>query len=259
MMSMMRREIAEGRVSRVHRRLGVCCGVVALLAGSLLLASCGESEPANTEVNLLVDGGFERGGQGWASMETAAWSTGFSVTDSRARTGERSAHLKLRSSDKPENAALIAGAKQEFTAERMPETIRGAYYVESWKPGIDNQYIQCVVIVWGARNKPASLRAPNHQVRFLLAGPEEPPFALRNGKFLRISGLPPKQGEWVPFELDVREAFRQAWGQVPVDFEKIVVFVETRYDGRTPDDPACEADVYFDDMEAIASPPLTAR
>jgi hypothetical protein len=194
-----------------------------------------------TGANMLQDPGFEEGGTGWFSLEPTA---GFEISDLRAKSGDNSALLRMR------DAADSRGIKvyylvQEVSPDVWPDVVRGSYLVESWAPGAEIQYVQFVVQAWNAANLPSEFT--NWQMRYPLAGIDEPAYQFRNARFKMLGTGEPRTGEWIDFEANIRADFEEAWGVVPEDFEKIRVLFEVRWEQKTPGDPA-SADVYWDDL-----------
>jgi hypothetical protein len=107
-----------------------------------------------------------------------------------------------------------------------------------------------VVIVWEAANLPAELvgRVTNHQVRYIMAGVAEQPTHISNARYMMVSTDEPAVGEWVPFELNVRQDFERLWGDVPRGYDRIRLLFEVRWDDRQPSDGPSAADVYYDDL-----------
>jgi hypothetical protein len=88
------------------------------------------------------------------------------------------------------------------------------------------------------------------QLRYILAGLSEAPHPNpMNGRFLVTGSLKPKQGRWIHFETDPVADFIKAWGWYPENFEKLEVFLETRYDDPLPANRKVSAKVYWDDFE----------
>ena len=208
--------------------------------------------PAITEAvaadgNLFANGGFEEGSEPWCSLDSSAWGTPFSISDERAFVGEWSALLQLRSDDGGE--ARVYGVVQEVAAGEFPETLSAEYFVERWEQGTSIQYLQAVVIVWGADNVSQELTGiGNHQIRYILAGVDSQPTFISNARYVMVSEDQPRVGEWVRFERDVRQDFLELWGIVPEGFDRLRVLFEVRWDDRTSDDGPSSADVYYDDL-----------
>ena len=222
------------------RTLGAACAVIASVA--LVVAACnGSGSPAATGGNLFPNGDFESGRDPWYSLKPPD----FILSTDVAHSGEGSAHLQMREGTETEGAKVFY-LVQEIQPPEFPEVISGYYRVENWKKGTPKQYAQFVVIVFGAQNTPGDF--PNHQIRYLLAGIDSPPFAISNAKFVFVGKEEPVEGEWVRFERNVRDDFIELWGAAPVGFEKIRVLFEVRYDDKKVGEGPAEADVYYDDL-----------
>ena len=196
------------------------------------------------EENLFRNPGFEDGEEPWFSLGTAAWGEPFRVSQDAARSGENSAALEL-AGEPATGGTKIIGVVQEIAPSEFPEVLSGYYRVSAWKRGAVSQYLQFVVIVWDAQNLPGNF--PNHQIRYPLAGINQQPFAIGNGKFLFLGTDEPTPDGWVQFERNIRQDFQDLWGAVPAGFSKIRVLFEVRYDGKTGGDEA-RADVFYDDL-----------
>ena len=204
--------------------------------------------PPSGPGNLFPNPSFEEGRSPWyAILEPAKpyWAD-FEVSAAKAHTGRYSARLPLRSEGYT-GKVRIYGAVQEVSPKEMPRRIGGWYRVEGWKRGATNQYLQAVVIVWQPANV-AAFKDSNVQVSFVLGGITAPPFQIANRKFHFTGPLEPRQGEWVPFEFDLHEAFLKDWGVVPAGFQKLRILFEVRFDGRDAAGPPASADVYYDDL-----------
>jgi hypothetical protein len=244
--------------------------MIAVLVAAAVALSCGGDAPStdlpSTDVpgaacpevipwevpegeNLFVNPSFEEGAGPWCSLSTEAWGAPFSVSTNRAHAGASSAFLELRSEEEVDTRVL--GVVSETAPAEFPELISGYYYVDHWEQGTPKQYLQIVVIVWDAANIPqeaAALGATNHQMRYIMAGAESQPTSIGNARYVMVTRDRPKTGEWVFFERDVREDFRELWGAVPENFARIRVLFEVRWDDRQPSDGAAAADVYYDDL-----------
>ncbi len=209
----------------------VATGGVIVLIFCALLVGC--SSP-----NLLQNGSFERGSAPWFSLETEHWES-FTLSDRYAKEGRYAAHLALKAHHS-DDGSKIAGLIQEIHPPKFPKKISGFYRVEHWLRGTTKQYLQFVVIVWGDRQE-----YPNIQVRYILAGLTEPPFTLRNGRFVFLGPREPVLKEWVFFERDLHRDFLELWGQIPKEFEKLRLLFEVRYDDKRPGAELL-ADVYYD-------------
>ncbi|MEX1254983.1 MAG: hypothetical protein WEE64_11655 [Dehalococcoidia bacterium] len=238
-----------------------------LVVALALFASCGDdggeadgsvaptASPGGPplEGSLFANASFEEGEAPWVSLES--WGTQFAVSDDVAHSGGHSAFLELRSEGAEDQPARVFGVVQEVTPDEFPDVVSGYYYVDRWEPGTPKQYMQFVVIVFGADNIPAEAApATNHQIRYILAGVDSPPIAITNARFVMVGTGAPKQGEWVRFERNIREDFEQLWGSVPEGHDFIRILFEARWDERAPDAPASAADVYYDDLYAGPAP-----
>ncbi len=209
--------------------------LVAIFLVTLGLSGCTPAQP-----NLLRNGSFEQGVEPWFSLETENWA-GFSITDRYAVDGRFSAYLALRA-DKNDHGAKVFGLIQELSPKRFPKKLSGYYRVENWQRGTEKQYLQCVIIVWGDN---AVSQYQNIQIRYILTGIAEPPFALANGRFLFLGDREPTLGRWIRFERNLHSDFLQQWGHIPEGFEKIRVLFEARYDDKELG-TELSADVYYD-------------
>lgn len=233
---------------------------IALLAG-LIAAACGGEgvEKLGGEANLFRNPGFEEGSEGcstrvatehapgepWFSIDSEGWGPPCKVSSDRFHSGQQSALLNLRSKRSP-RPTQVYGLAQEVAPPEFPEVVSGYYRVENWQRGAERQYLQFVVIVSGADNMPGNF--PNHQLRFILAGIDKPPFQLGNAHFVFIDTGEPKTDEWVFFERNVREDFEEFWGAVPEGYDDIRILFEVRYDEKDSPTPEAIADVYYDDL-----------
>ena len=221
----------------------ISMGIIVLLA--MTAAACGddgESAPDET----LTNPGFEDGKTGWTALaDSDGWAPDFDISEDVAHSGERSALLAMRVP--PEGGDVrIFGVTQEVSPAAMPAQLSGWYYVEGWQRATARQYLQVVVIVFGAENRPIP-QASNHQIRYILSGISEPPFQIDNARYVFAGPAEPADGEWVPFSFPVADDFARLWGETPVNFEKVRLLFEVRYDGRTSgEQPA--ADVHYDDL-----------
>jgi hypothetical protein len=222
-------------------------------------ATCSATVAVAAPGNALKNGGFESGPDPWASLTTPDWGRAFVVSQQKAHSGANSAYLQLRSEDG--GATRVYGVVQEITPGALPDTLSGYYYVDKWEKGTPRQYLQFAIIVTGATNLPASvvnLGASNHQIRYILAGVDTQPTNIANSKYVLVSKDPPKVGQWVHFERNIRQDFCNLWGSVPYGFSDVRVFFETRWDERAPTDGPSSADVYYDDLywgPAAGAPP----
>jgi hypothetical protein len=219
-------------------------GALALACGTLDGETPGPTPIPTAAPGILVNGGFEDGEAPWTYRVQPEWS-GFEIADDPVRSGERSLRLSLRDPGDASNVH-IAGAVQEVRPAEFPEFVSGYYRVEGWEPrDVTFQYVQFVVIVYGADyGDDFNL----HEIRFPLAGAPREPFQLLNAKWVFLSRDQPKTGKWVYFGYPLRQAFIDKWGKAPDRWDRIELFLEVRYDGRTAADAGMSADVYFDDV-----------
>lgn len=209
-----------------------------------------QPSPLPANANVIAYPGFEDCPEGstpcgaWFSLKPPV----FELADV-AHSGAKSAHLKMRDPDTA-TGAKVYYLVQEVNPTEFPEVISGYYRVENWVKGTPKQYLQFVVIVWGAENAPAGSHGqkfPNHQIRYLEAGIDKNPFAIANAKFIYLSKDDPVEGEWVPFKVNVKQDFLKQWGAVPTGYERIRLLFEVRYDDKLAESKS-EADVYYDDL-----------
>ena len=213
-------------------------------------AACGEITPtraASTQDNLFTNPGFEEGADPWCSLATETWGTPFSVGPQQAHSGASSAFLQLRSQEGGE--VRVFGVLQEVAPEGFPDVLSGCYYVDRWEQGTPKQYLQAVVIAFESSNLPPEVaQSTNHQLRYILAGVESQPTFISNARYVMVSKDPPKRGEWVCFERNIRQDFQELWGAVPEGFGKLRILFEVRWDDRQPSDGPSAADVYYDEL-----------
>ena len=213
-----------------------------LTTTGLLTGACSENGSSSSG-NLLLNPGLEEGAEPWISLEPTS---GFVVSQKQALTGFSSALLPM---DDPVEAegSKVYYLVQEVSPDEFPDVVRGNYFVENWSRGTAKQYIQFVVIAIGASNNPVT-QANNYQLRYLLSGIAAEPFPIGNARFLFVSQEDPVQGQWIPFEANVKDDFQRLWGAVPEGFETLRILFEVRYDGKVAGDGAPRADVYYDDL-----------
>jgi len=231
-------------VATLLRTSLLAAAIAALTVPSAACGGDGGGPPttASDDGNLLLNAGFEDGDAPWFSLNEEA---AFAVSSDLGHSGEASALLRMR--DPPEQTgAKVYYLIQEVTPDSFPEEVSGYYRVEHWQRGTPKQYLQFVVIAFGADNLPGGY--PNHQIRYLLAGIDRAPFAISNAFFQFLNTAEPALGEWVPFKVNVADDFSRLWGAVPKDFEKIRVLFEVRWDDKSAGDGTAEADVYYDDL-----------
>lgn len=249
------------RIMRSRVRLAGRLGATAVLAagcGGIAAAPAASTDSAAGSEpyaeNLLQNGSFEQGRNPWYAFEgtgNPAWLP-YEDAPEAAFTGKRGARLAITSADFPPGAEHgIRGALQELELPALPRRVRGHYRVESWSPSAPARlYAQIVVAATRPKNmEPAWLNRVPVQVAFALTGLDAPPFPIRNRKFLFVGPVQPVMGEWIPFEFDLHEVFREHWGGIPEGMENLRFFFEARFDGKVdPGGPPAAAVVYFDDL-----------
>ena len=216
--------------------------VAAALVLSALASACGDDDSSDDGANLLVNPGFEDGADPWITLDP---DTGFVVSEEFAQSGSSSALLPMRD-DIDAEGANVYYLVQELTPAEFPDVVRGFYRVENWRQGTPDQYLQMVIIAFGPSNFPAFVS--NYQLRYLLAGIDSRPFGINNAQFVFVSEEEPVTGEWVPFELNVKDDFLELWEAVPENFEKLRLLFEVRWDNKVPGSGVPEGDVYYDDL-----------
>jgi hypothetical protein len=218
--------------------------LVSILVALLLAttAACSDSDASSSDGNLFANPGFEAGADPWITLVNE---TGFEVTTEQANSGEHSAVLRM---DDPASAEgnMVYYLVQEIEPDDLPERVEGFFRVENWQRGAQRQYVQFVVAAIAPDNFPEI--PDNVQLRYILAGAQEPPFDIANAHFVFVGGAEPVEGEWVPFSLDIRDDFTTYWGKAPQGFEKLRLFFEVRWDGKRAGSGAPRADVYYDDL-----------
>ena len=244
---------------------------LALLAVLASTAGCGEDEPtgpgtpgagtpptmstgsqatptgigADVGANLFRNGSFESGRDPWFSLTTQAWGQAFSQSSEAAHDGDQSALLELRA-EASDTATVVYGIVQEVTPPpEFPEVISGYYRVEDWVRGAPKQYLQFVAIAFGVQNLQEP--HPNHQIRYILAGVPEDPLVIGNAKYIFLSREDPPIGDWVYFEVPVRQDFAEQWQDVPEGYERLRLLFEVRYDDKSAGTEG-RADVFYDDL-----------
>jgi len=234
------------------------------LALLLLPAACGgETQSAAggpwTGRNMLANPGFEQGRVGWSYRDQSPHWGDFRVVDSPVRSGQGAAQLRLHHGPTlPRRPVKVYGVVQQLTPERVPESVGGYYRVDHWDKSSEaiDLYIQLVAVVW--LEAEAGEAPANQQIRYYLAGLDEPPFLLRNARVEFVAKGAPVLGEWQRFEVPLRADFQRLWGGDPQGLSKIDLLFEARWDNMPPRS-SVRADVYFDDLfagEAPGAPPL---
>jgi hypothetical protein len=222
-----------------------------------LAAAWSPDAGAWTGRNLFEDAGFEDGGRGWFFLEgNRAWG-GFTIVEEPVHSGRRAARLKVEWDPAEQHLrSKVFGLIQEPRPDRFPDVLGGWYRVDAWEKEAEatSLYAQVVVGVMGDP-KAARIVAPedptlqlnNYQLRYVLCGIDQPPFVMRNGRFVFRGPREPQPGRWVPFLIPVREDFERLWGSTPEGYANLRILVEARWDNRPPGS-AVLAEVTYDDL-----------
>lgn len=235
------------------RRVWWCIGILTLAClamARLDVTRAAAQQPGSVtpDGNQLRNPGFEAGQEPWFAI--ASWKTSFALSTEVSHSGTHSAVLTLDSGEG--GAALgtrVYGMVQDIRPAKFPEKIAGYYYVEHWQHGTPRQYIQCVVAVLGAHNIPAVARqAKNHQIRYVLAGVDQPPMPMANVHYMFLHTHQPALGQWIYFERHLAADFQAVWGEIPQGYEALRIFLEARWDHRQAADGVSSARVFFDDV-----------
>jgi hypothetical protein len=204
--------------------------------------------------NLFANAGFESGAAGWTYPAKSEHWAGFKVDRREAHSGRQAAHLPLE--DDPGRRTLVWGVMQEVRPRQFPHYLAGFYRVNDWEQGTPTLYLQTAVIVWLKRPLAGM---PNFQVRFLLGGISYRPTRMENVRYIHFSTDPPARGQWVPFAVDLWEAFKSQWGYVPQEWDRLNVFFEVRYDDREKVTGPVRAEAFYDDLYLGQSLPEFAK
>jgi hypothetical protein len=237
--------------------------LLALLPVLVGLLACGGEEPTAggppapswPGPNLLANPGFEAGREGWSFRDQSPHWGDFRIVGRPTHSGLAAAHLRLHHTPAlPPRRAKVYGVVQELRPGRFPETLGGFYRVDGWEKSVEGTdlYLQLVVIVWGDPTTAERMAKPgravsNYQLRYYLAGLEEPPFRLANARVAFVRRGPPPLGVWQRFEVPLRADFERLWGGVPQEFDHLSVLFEARWDNMPPRS-GVRADVYYDDL-----------
>lgn len=226
--------------------------MLALCALAVTAASCGVLKappplPTATpsHANLLVNGGFESGAEGWTPIPAES-SGPVDVTHTVAHDGKLSLALHLRGGGVA-GAGRTTGAGQPLNAQAFPEVISGFYRVDRWQSKAASQNVRFVMSVRGGDfdNGPGV-----HQVRFVIAGSDAAATLLPEVTQVYLSRAAPPLRRWAYFGYPVKQAFIDRFGKAPTRWERIDVSVEAGYDGELGGEPGVSADVFFDDLYA---------
>ncbi len=222
------------RTNRLSSILCTSCVALAVISGC-----SGQKDP----LNVFLNGSFEEGADPWFFLKDRPYWKGFSISRADAKTGNASARI-LVDGGPEESGTKVYGLIQEVSPRKFPDLISGHYKIKNWRRGTPKQYLQFVVIVWG---DPAA-KFPNHQIRYILAGSDEPPITIQNARFMVLGTREPEVGKWIRFERAVSEDFKNQWGWTPSGYQKIRVLFEARYDEKEKNSEPVVAEVYFDDL-----------
>jgi hypothetical protein len=201
---------------------------------------CVPQVPVEGQANLFRNPGFESGEDPWCVVYLPK----FEVSQEQSHSGQSSALLQMQV-PAGTTGDRVYYLVQEVEVQEFPEFLSGYYRVDEWARGTPKQYLQFVVIAFGATNLPGGFS--NHQVRYPLAGISEDPFGIANAFFVYIGREEPAAGQWVYFERNIKQDFESLWGAAPEGFSKIRVLFEVRFDDKEAGAPA-EAAVYYDDL-----------
>jgi hypothetical protein len=208
--------------------------------------ACAITPDAEIPINQLINGSFEEGRAPWFDFQRPDkpyWG-GFEISDDQAFDGRYSLRGQLDSESFPGSVGIV-GAAQNIDTRVMPRRLSGRYRVDHWQRGTRAQYIQLVVMAFGASNF-QDLNA-SVQSAFILTGVETPPFELLNRRFAYIGPAEPEMGRWISFDIDLHREFERLWGKVPENMGSGRVFVEARFDGlQRKREGRVLATVYFD-------------
>jgi hypothetical protein len=196
--------------------------------------------------NFLSDPGFEEGGVGWKWLDWSNQWKPFEIGGERVSTGTRAAHLAVHGgwSEEKNAGTRVFGVVQELVSAVFPARISGRYLIERWEPGqAKTAYLQAVIIAMQPRGD-----QPTMQIRYILDGVTVQPYQLSNARYVFVHRREqPDTGVWVDFSLDVREDYRNLWGEVPPDGTGYRVLFEARYDDKPPAGVVA-IDVWYDDL-----------
>lgn len=192
----------------------------ALLVMLMLASACGAFEespprptPTPTTANVIRDGGFEAGGEGWQpDIESAR----VDVSTEAAHAGAASLRLILE-------GAGGGAVRQSMQAAEFPEYVSGFFLVEEWA-GDGAKGLEFVVRVSGGDLDDGY---EVHELRVALGGdlaPLELPFV----RYVYVDRDAPPSGEWTYFGYPVRHAFETAFGRLPGGWDGIDLVLGVR-------------------------------
>lgn len=214
-----------------------------------LMAACGGDDKGAPDDpdNLLTNGNFEDGSEGWSTRDDTA-----TASSEVVRTGSGSLLVSFAmDAESPVNGAALAF--QELGLEEVPEFLSFDYRIDDWIRGTDLQYVEAVVIVEGSGVGMPQCPAggdpcPNIQMRYVLAGVISEPTTIVNARWRFVGEQEPEAGEWLHFEADLRNDMTEAWGSLPSVVTSVKLQLEVRYEGRVPDELDGAANVYWDNV-----------
>jgi hypothetical protein len=202
------------------------------------------NETPNPPGNLFVNPGFEDGAEPWYTIVDEA---GFTVTGELAHGGANSAVQHMNDPTEASGQGKVYYLVQEIDPAELPEIVEGYYRVENWRRGTPLQYLQFVIIAFEPKNFDLTL-AQNYQLRYVIAGVDEPPLDIGNAHYVFLSRDDPPVGEWTRFTANIRDDFQRLWDAVPEEFSRLRLLFEVRWDYKSSGSGAPRADVYWDDL-----------
>lgn len=215
----------------------------------LFLSGCG-----GPQGNMLKNPGFEEGSQSWFWLEGENTWLPFSIAETPVLSGNRSLRHDL--APKEGASSVVVGTVQEIQAKdldfRIPDRLEGHYFIQNWTSNLNRTYLQIVVMAFPFPNNDVEIcpGIPKHvacQLAYALVGVEERPINVGNRRFV-FPDLPADQGQWHSFELEPRKDFETYWGVEPRRFERLRVYIETRYDSSPWETPQVDLEIYWDDF-----------
>lgn len=227
------------------------CALLSLLVAASGCGADGNPAPSGPSwpgENWLANPGFEQERSAWSYREQSPHWGDFRVVESPVHTGVRAVHLRLQhGSTLPRRPVKVYGVVQELAFNHLPDLLGGYYRVDRWERSASatDLYLQVVVIAWPAAS--AGAAPENRQLRYYLAGLEQPPFLLSNAHIAFVSKGPPVLNRWQRFEISLRADFERLWGGAGEGYDKIEVLFEARWDNM-PARSSVAADVYYDDL-----------
>jgi len=223
----------------------VPCALAAVLtACGVLKAPPALPTGSPSHSNVLVNGGFEAGADGWAPVLAEAAGP-VDVVDGSGHGGRRSLALRLSGNGTAGTGRTI-GATQTVNTEAFPEMVSGFYRVDRWQPNAASQNVRFVVSVRGGDFGDG---LGVHVVRFIVAGSDAAAALLPGVAQTYLSRAAPLR-RWTYFGYPVKQAFADRFGKAPTRWDAMEISVEAGYDGETGGGPGAAAEVSFDDVYA---------